>query len=388
MTDLRGPLSDEQICLGLGNPHAHGSATPPLVQTSMFLKPDFETLINELSAEHNHHVYTRGQNPTVEVLEHQLAQLEQGEACKCLASGMGAVSAVLTGLLDGGDHVVFGNQIYGPTLQLAERLTRFGIQYSHVTSTDTHSITEALRPETRILYLENPGTMLFGFLDLPALVERAHQRDVLVVMDNSWATPLYYKPLNFGVDVVVQACSKYIGGHSDVMAGAIIARADLLQQIFYNAYLLFGASLGPFDAWLLIRGLRTLPIRMRAHQAGAERVAQFLNGHPRVRSTNWPGLDQDACRAAGFSGASGLMSFEPRVSNFEGLCRFIDTLESFSPAVSWGGPESLVIAPNNGRNLEQLERLNIPPFLVRLSIGLEEPDRLIGDLDQALKQIQ
>jgi cystathionine beta-lyase/cystathionine gamma-synthase len=379
-------LDDQEICLGYEEDleQRAGAMMPPLVQTSLFAQENVSDLLNGLAAEHSHFVYSRGQNPTVQVLEEKLALLERGEACKCFASGMGAVSAVLTGLLESGDHVVFGNQIYGPTLQLAERLRRFGIQHSHVNSCDTQAILDAIQPNTKLLYLESPGTMLFRLLDIPTLVDCAHQKGVLLALDNSWATPLYQKPLSMGVDVVLHSCSKYIGGHSDVVAGAVISSRALMHRIFYDAFMLHGAIMAPFEAWLLIRSLRTLPLRMQAHQSNALTVARFLEGEERVRAVHHPALDAEQPGNDALTGYSGLFSIELEVPDFAALTGFIDGLRRFQSGVSWGGVESLVITPERGNNADSLSAQGLPGNLIRLSIGLEPAELLIEDLADGL----
>src|SRR5690606_3128635 len=268
-------------------------AAPPIVQTSLFTYPTFEALLDAFAAEHRHRLYTRGQNPTVEILERKLAALERGEACKAFASGMAAVSAVILGLLRAGDHILFVNQTYGPTLQLAERMRRFGIEHDLLLDRDVASVSGALRPETQLVWLESPGTMTIEVLALPAIAALARDHGALTFIDNGWATPLFQKPIPLGVDIVVHSATKYIGGHSDVIAGAVVTTAARMEEIFYGAFLLNGGILGPFDAWLLLRGLRTLPVRMRQHETDGLRVAEFLAGHPAVRRVYHPALAED-----------------------------------------------------------------------------------------------
>ena len=197
-------------------------AATPIYQSSLFTFPDFEGLLDGFGAEHRTNLYSRGKNPTVQVLERKLAALERGEACLCFSSGMAAVSAVMLGLLRSGDHVLFVNDTYGPTLQLAQHLTRFGIEHDLQLDLDLESIERAIRPNTRLLWLESPGTMRFRQFDIGAVASLARERGILTGIDNSWATPLCQKPLTLGVDIVMHTCSKYIGGHSDVIAGALV----------------------------------------------------------------------------------------------------------------------------------------------------------------------
>lgn len=391
VTTLETPAiasSDELICLGHGEDLVAqgGSVMPPIVQTSLFVQETVEDLVQGLGAEHTRHVYSRGQNPTVEAVEAKLAALERGEACKCVASGMAAVSATMFGLLSSGDHVLFVNNVYGPTLRLAGELERFGVLHDVLLDGSREAVEAALTPGTRMLWIESPGTMRFRALDVRALTSLARERGITTVLDNSWATPLFQKPLEMGVDVAIHSATKYIGGHSDVVAGALITDAERYERIYHHAYMLLGGMLAPFDAWLLVRGLRTLPIRMRQHHTDGLAVARYLAGHDRVRQVFHPGLDEAAPPAVAtqLSGYSGLFSLELDTDRFDDVCRFVDGLRRFRKGVSWGGVESLVISPNRGGNAEALAAAEIPPGTVRLSVGLEGADVLQADLEQAL----
>jgi len=382
---------DIELCLSDqrgAHPAGAAATSTPIVRSSLFTFPTLGSLMEGLSAEHLTPVYSRGQNPTVEVLERKLAELERGEACKCFASGMGAVSAVMLGLLKSGDHVVLANNIYGPTLQLMGHLERFGIQHTYLPMADPDSVATMIRPETRLLWLESPGTQTFRMLDLPAMAQVARDRGVLTCIDNSWATPLLQKPLELGLDLVVHTASKYLGGHSDLMAGAVVGSADHLREIFYSAFLLNGGILGPEDAWLLLRGLRTLPTRLRQHEEDGLAVARHLAQRPEVARVFHPALGTDVSLAeAQMTGYSGLFSFELAGGDFQSIRTVVDGLERFGIGVSWGGVESLVISPNRGDNADALEAQGIPQGLIRLSVGLEGADILIADLDQALDRL-
>lgn len=382
--------ADELVCLG----HAEdldaqgGSMSPPIVQTSLFAQASAEGLNAGLDAEHRTHVYTLGQNPTVEAVENKLAQLEHAPACKLLASGMAAISATLLGLLESGTHILFVNNTYGPTLELAERLRHFGVESDIVLDTDLDRIAEAMKPETRMVWIESPGTMLFKVIDIAGIARLAKAKGALIAIDNSWATPLFQKPLDLGVDLVIHAATKYIGGHSDVIAGAIVGPADLLETIFYNSYLLLGGSIGPFDAWLINRGLRTLPNRMKQHHVDGLAVARFLAGHPKLRQVFHPGLVADPeLVESQLRGFSGLFSFELDTESYETVASFVNRLRLFRIGVSWGGVESLALTPNRNTNATDLAAQQIPPGTVRLSIGLEGSAPLIDDLDQALADL-
>ena len=374
---------DIRICLE-DNPAKEPGTQPmatPIVQTSLFAFESYEALIAGGAAENRHTVYTRGQNPTVEVLEKKLAALEKGEACKAFGSGMAAISAVFMGLLQSGDHILFVNHTYGPTIQLAKQLRRFGIEHSQTLELEPADVEKAIQANTKLVYVENPGTMMFRTLDLAAVAEAAHSRGALCCIDNSWATPLFQKPIEHGVDIVVHSATKYIGGHSDVVAGAVITTAERMEQIFYRAFLLLGGILHPFDSWLLLRGLRTLPVRMQQHETDALRVAEFLRTRDEVGAVYHPAFMRPS---AALTGHAGLFSFELKDASFADVSRFINRLKRFRIGVSWGGVESLVLSPNRGKNLSWLDAQRIPHGLIRISVGLEGADALIEDISAAL----
>ena len=381
---MRIDPADIRICIEdhpAREPGVEPMATP-IVQTSLFAFPTFDALISAGAAEYRNNVYTRGQNPTVEVLEKKLAALEHGEACKAFGSGMAAVSAVIVGLLSAGDHILFVNHTYGPTMQLAKQLERFGIEHTLLLDIEPDDVRQALRPNTKLVWLESPGTMMFRTLDLAAIADIARSHGVVTCIDNSWASPLFQKPITHGVDIVLHSATKYIGGHSDVVAGAVITTAERMRQIFYRAYLLLGGILHPFDSWLLLRGLRTMPVRMQQHHADALKVAEFLRTRPEVSAVHHPAFGPASPSLEGYSG---LFSFELKDTEFNEVRTFIDALRRFRIGVSWGGVESLVISPNRGNNLSYLDAQRIPHGLIRMSIGLEGADALIDDISSALE---
>jgi cystathionine beta-lyase/cystathionine gamma-synthase len=385
---MRMPIhpDDIRICLEdhpAREPGIEPMATP-IVQTSLFAFPDVDTFIAAGAAENKHNVYSRGQNPTVEVLERKLASLERGEACKAFGSGMAAISAVIMGLLESGDHILFVNHTYGPAIQLARQLRRFGIDFSQTFDIGPDDVAKALHPNTKLVWIENPGTMMFRTLDLAAVADVARKHGAVSCVDNSWSSPVFQKPIEHGVDIVVHSATKYIGGHSDVVAGAVITTAQRMEQIFFRAYLLLGGILHPFDSWLLLRGLRTLPVRMQQHEADALRVAEFLRMRPEVGDVHHPAFMPPS---SSMLGCSGLFSFDLKDAEFEQARQFVDSLKRFRIGVSWGGVESLAIAANRRTNLKWLDVQKIPHGLIRLSIGLEGAEVLIEDLGMALDSL-
>ncbi|MBQ0862234.1 aminotransferase class I/II-fold pyridoxal phosphate-dependent enzyme [Streptomyces sp. A73] len=380
--------TDQQICMGAwdGPGVGPGAVAPPIYQTSLFTKPSFEEFVRQQAAEHENFVYSRGTNPTVAFLEERLALLEGGEAAKCFASGMGAIGAVFAGLLRGGDHVLFVNTVYGPTIELAQHLERFGVEHTILADPAAVDIEEHIRENTTLIYVESPGTMLMKVVDVPALTTVARRHGIRTVMDNTWSTPLFQKPLAAGVDLVVHSLTKYIGGHSDVIGGAVIGSQDTIRELFYQGHQLFGAVMSAMEASLVLRGLRTLPVRMEQHQRNALTVIDQLRAHPEVTAVHHPYVDHDPDEAvitSQFSGFSGLLSFELREGTFTRVSRFIDALSLFRIGPSWGGYESLVTSPlrSTGAPAPELGGL------IRLSVGLEGAQSQIEDLDRAFTSL-
>lgn len=384
---------DTQICAHYAEDSQkhHGAVVPPIYENSLHVYPTFQEFINADNDEQNNYMYWRGTNPTVEIAERKLAALERGEQCKCFASGMAAISSSLLTFLSSGDHVLFVSNVYGPTTDLLAYLQKFNVQHSTVYSTSMGDIESNIQPNTKVIYLESPTTMTFQMVDLEKVSHFAKKRNIKTIIDNTCATPLFQKPLTMGIDVVVHSLTKYLGGHSDIVGGAIISNTEVMKEIFYNEYLLLGAAMPPHEAWLLIRGLRTLPIRMKNHQENGMLVARFLDEHPAVRKVNYPGLESHPDYELGrkqLSGNSGLMSFELHQATFDAVTKVIDSLELFQIGFSFGSFESLVLSPNHGDNEEKLTSKSIDLGLIRISVGLESAPAIISDLKQALDQIK
>ncbi|MEZ0118563.1 UNVERIFIED_ORG: cystathionine beta-lyase/cystathionine gamma-synthase [Heyndrickxia coagulans] len=381
-------LADKEICMNYeeGREDFHGAVVPPVFGNTLFTFRTFENLAaadNDLA---HHYVYRRGPNPTVEVAERKLAALERGEACRLFGSRMAAISAALLNSLKQGDHLLVIGHIYATTLQLIRYLQKFGISFSVVYNGEFE---QAIRPNTRVIYMESPTNMVHRIIDLEAIADFARKKGIRTIIDNTWATPLFQKPLTLGIDMVIHSGSKYLGGHSDCMAGAVIASKEIMDTLFHKELLLLGAVLSPYDAALLVRGLRTLPMRMKAHEKNAALIAAFLEKHPAVRAVNYPGLashpDYERAKQQMY-GFSGLLSFELKQKGFEKIAKFMDRLKVFKIGVSWGSFESLTWAPFYGTNEEQLRQEHLSPELIRLAVGLEDTNVLLEDLDRGLSQ--
>lgn len=382
-------MIDEQdvlICLGTHEAleDRHGAVLPPVSQASLFRKRSAKELLEGLKREHEEYIYSRGTNPTVKILEDRLAALERGESCKCFSSGMAAISSVLASLLESGDHVLFVNNVYGPTLQLAEMLSRFGVEHTAIHGEDVRKFEDFIEESTKLVYFESPGSMTFSLAPIREIARAAKERGILTCIDNTVSTPLFQKPLEMGIDLAVHSLTKYVGGHSDAVGGAAVANRELIEKIFYRGYMLLGGALAPQNAWLFLRGLMTMPARVRQHEADALAVAHFLSDHPKVKRVLHPALSESDRDLFGsqMKGYTGLFSAVLDVEDFDELCSVVDRLELFGKAVSWGGAESLVI-PALGFD-DQHGPQGIPKHLVRFSIGLEGADALIEDLSKAL----
>jgi cystathionine beta-lyase/cystathionine gamma-synthase len=334
--------------------------------------------------------YTRYGNPTHERVARLVARLEGGESALMTASGMGAVSSVLLGLLGTGDRVVAQTSHYmGSTQWFTELLPRFGVQVERVDQADTAALVAAIGRGARLAMLETPSNPTMALTDLRAVAEAARASGTITVADNTFATPLNQQPLALGIDVVVHSATKYLGGHHDLIAGVVVARDEILERIWRGTIAL-GATLGAFDAWLLLRGLRTLALRVERANDNAMRVARFLDAHPGVEAVHYPGLEshpQHALARSQMRGYGGVLSVRI-AGDYAHTARFVSRLSRFTHAVSLGGVESLAVhaAAMVAGTLddEQMRAAGIAPNLVRLACGIEAAEDLVGDLASAL----
>jgi cystathionine beta-lyase/cystathionine gamma-synthase len=357
----------------------HGSISVPIYQTSLFSFDTYEQFNSARQDELNHYVYSRGNNPTVRYLEDKLAELEQGEAAKCFASGMAAITAAILSVVRQGDHIICADQAYGPTREfLGKYVRRFGIETTFVDGSSIDNWRQAVRPNTKLLYLESPTSMMFELQDIRACVELAGRLGAETIIDNSWATPCFQNPLSMGAGMVVHSMTKYISGHSDCLGGVAVGSRRLMDRLMTTEYMLFGGVMTPHSAGLITRGLRTLPLRMQRHEASGLKVAEYLSKQPYVGTIRHPGLPshpQHELARTQMSGFGSLFSFESSES-LEKLRAWADRLRYFRIGPSWGGFESLITVNPINRNGETFA-------LVRLYIGEENPDDLIRDLDEA-----
>nr|WP_296465035.1 PLP-dependent aspartate aminotransferase family protein [uncultured Acetatifactor sp.] len=374
----------EEICTHFGEDPArfHGAVNTPIFQTSLFV--DCEG--NEGGLE-GRYAYTRVSNPTTEVVEQKVAALEQGEAAKCFSSGMGAISAAMMHYIKEDSHVVATASIYGPARRfLSEYMKRFGIKVTFVSGTDPEELEAAVCEQTDLIYLESPSTYLFLVQDLERIAEIAKKHHAATVIDNTYATPIFQKPLTMGIDMVVHSASKYLGGHSDIIGGVVAGRREDVEQMAQNERELFGAVMSPFDSWLMLRGIRTLPVRMRQHMKNALEMAAYFQELDIVKEVIYPYWNthpQYELAKRQMTGASGLMSVVFDLPG-EQIHRIVEALEFFYRGPSWGGYESL--ASPVGADLER-DNETMKKGLVRLHIGLEGADLLKEDFERAVKHV-
>lgn len=382
--------------MGIGTRLAHlgeeekvqGAVVPPIFQNSLFLFDtiaEFERALNTDIEGPPYH-YSRISNPSVSLAEKKIANLEGAEHCKLIGTGMGALTLAILSSVEAGAHVVAVDTCYGPVRGLLQDvLARFGVTYTLVNGSDPQEIFDAVRPETKLIYLESPSSILFRLQDVDAITKFAREKGIVTAFDNTYNTPLHFNPIKHGVDIVCHSGTKYLGGHSDLTAGAICSTRERMDRITRHELNYLGSILAPFPAWLLTRGMRTLKIRMRQHEETGNIVAAWLEQRPEidvVHHISLPSFSQRELynRYLGHSG--GLFSFEPKVQEPERIKAFCDKLKLFSRGVSWGGHESLVVPL-------PIQALGMPEqrWLIRLYCGLEESEDLIRDLTEALPEL-
>lgn len=379
ITEILHHLGEENI--------PFGSVTPPIFQTSIFQFDSFDEFKKALSDEEGHYLYTRGNNPTVNIVEEKIAALEHGQKAKLFASGVAAISAGIMAFVKSGDHIICVKDSYSWTKTLLEKyLKRFGISHTYVDGRNIEEIRSAVKPETKLIYLESPTTFTFKIQDLESISAFAKENGIKVIIDNTWATPYFQNPLDFGVDLVVHSSSKYLGGHSDVVAGILVGSKKDISHIFKTEFLNIGAVPDPFASWLILRGLRTLHIRMERHFESTMKIIDYLSTHPAVEEINYPfykGNPQLTLAKKQMRGGSGLFSIKLATKKIEDVKTFTDNLRIFKRAVSWGGYESLIVP--YAVSHKDLSEDNIS--IVRIHVGLEDPQVLIYDLEKALKRM-
>jgi len=374
----------------------HGAVVPPIFQNSLFTFDSWEAIDEAFENRENSFIYSRGKNPTVQLVEEKLAQLACGEKAQLFPSGMAAITAACLHCLTPNSHVIAIKNMYGPANNLlANYLSKkMDIETTFVSGIHMEDFENAIRPNTKLIYLESPSSAIFSLQDIEEVTVLAKANGIKTIIDNTWATPVFQKPLTMGVDLEVHSCSKYLGGHSDIIGGVVIGKEIDVKSIFHNEYELLGAKTAPMEAWLLLRSLRTLTVRLRQHQESSLKVANFLESHPKISKVNYPGLnsyEQYDLAKKQMQGFTGLLSFKLGTDNLDKIKAFVNTLRLFQIGVSWGGHESLIYVPAisylKELNTEQFKNMGISLGDVRISVGLENVDDLMGDLERALRMI-
>jgi methionine-gamma-lyase len=366
------------------------SVSPPIYQTSTFR---YDTMADgaALGADQGTGwYYTRWGNPTTRLFEELMAELEGGEDALAAASGMGAIATAILSVLEPGGHVISPRGVYQATFELfREIVPQYNVEVTLLDSIETDAYEHALRPNTRLLYIETPNNPLMQVTDIAAVVALARRAGAVTICDSTFASPYNQTPVALGVDLVVHSATKYLGGHHDLTAGVIVGRRDLIRRAVHMLRI-FGPVLDPFAAWLLVRALRTIGIRVERHNKSAQRLAEFLAAHPRVERVNYPGLashPQHALAVRQMRGFGGMLSFEVK-GGFQAGVRCVESLRLAALAVSLGGHETLVTHPASTTSVgipkEDRERAGITDGLIRVSVGLEDIEDLISDFDQAL----
>src|SRR6185437_2445051 len=370
--------------------NATSAVAPPIFQTATFRGDSAQDFADRASRPRHPEFYTRYGNPTLSQVESILASLEGAESALVTGSGMAAVSATVLALVSQGDHVVAQKNHYGGTLNLLNSfLPRFGVEVTQVDQTDSAAFEKAVRPNTKLILIETPSNPLMTLTDIGAVAKLANSRRITTLIDNTFATPTNQRPLDLGINLSFHSATKYFGGHSDLIAGAVMGSSEAITKI-WNTHVILGAALGPFDAWLMLRGLRTLSLRIRQHNENSLALAEFLEAHKSVKAVHHPGLKshpQHDLAKRQMSGFGGMLSFELN-GGFEAADRCLSRLRLASRAASLGGVETLAVHPASNflhyMSFEEAARIGIAPGMLRVSVGLEGKDDLIADFDQAL----
>jgi cystathionine beta-lyase/cystathionine gamma-synthase len=364
---------------------------PPIIQTSNFVFNSVEQLREKISDEINHHVYSRGNNPTVQILRKKVAELEHAEDALITSSGAAAVAISTMAHLSAGDHVICVEKPYSWTNKLVTNLLhRFGVAYDFVDGTNIDNIQKAVKKNTKVLILESPNSLTFECQDLEACAKLAKQNDIITVIDNSYSSPIFQNPIDFGIDLVVHSGTKYINGHSDVVMGVICGSKALINKIFHSEFMTLGVNISPNDAALAIRGLRTIELRVKRSDESAKKIVEYLKLHPKINKVIYPFSDdfpQLELAKKQMKGCGGLFTIDLKAETKEEVLKFANAVNKFLIAVSWGGYESLMIPSIAFHDMPGVEDSPIPWTYVRLYVGLEDPEYLIADLSQALEKM-
>ncbi len=361
---------------------------PPIIQTSNFAFRTVDIFRQALSREYDHMVYSRGKNPTTEIIRKKLAALDEAEDCLVVNSGAAAIFLSVFANVNQGDHIISVADPYSWAFKLFTIiLPRFGITCSFVNGSRIENFASAIRPETRLIYLETPNSWNFELQDLEAVAQLAKPKNIITICDNSYSTPLFQKPIPLGIDISIQSATKYISGHSDTVAGVISASSEMIKKIFSTEFMSVGSGIQPMNAWFLLRGLRTLPLRLQHGERIVRCIMDYLDADPRIGKVIHPfhkDFTQKELAGKQMKGAGSMLTFTLADSSLERIEQFCNNLKHILMAVSWGGYESLVIPRAATMPAGDFNPLIPGHHHIRLYAGLEEPEYIIKDIRQSL----
>ena len=386
MDDLSYILNE----LGEDRENYFNAIAPPIIQTSNFRVNKVDELKELFKDEYSGYLYSRGINPTVDILRKKLAALDGAEDCLVFNSGAAATFAAVLANVKSGDHIVSVDKPYTWTQRLFDVvLPRFNVNTTYIDGSQIENFERAILPNTTVIYLESPNSWDYKLQDLSAVADLAKSENIVTIIDNSYCSPLFQRPIEFGIDLSMQTATKYIGGHSDTLGGVLCGRKEMIKKIFDSEYLNIGSGIQPFNAWLLIRGLRTLQVRLERITRTTDIVASYLKRHSKVEAILFPldeSFPQYGLAKKQMRGGCGLLSFYMYSQTRQKIVDFCESLKHIMMAVSWGGHESLILPRCASLEPEEFDPMNKDHRMLRLYIGLEDADYLIADLEWAFSK--
>ena len=367
------------------------AVSPPIMQTSNFVFNTVDEMRKAFADEYSTFLYSRGKNPTVDILRKKLAALDGAEDCLVFNSGAAAIFAAVLANVKSGDHIVSVDKPYTWAQKMFnDILPRFGVTTTYIDGRDIENFERAILPNTTVIYLESPNSWDYAIQDLKAVAGLAKAEGIVTIIDNSYCTPLYQKPIDYGIDLTMQTATKYISGHSDTLGGVLCGSNEMMKRIFNSEYMNIGSGIQPFNAWLLIRGLRTLPARLDRITVSTQKLVNYLKQHPKVEEVIFPfdeSFGQYQLAKKQMKGACGLLTFIIKAQTIDEIEKFCESLQHIFMAVSWGGHESLIIPKCSGMEKADFDATNKEHRMIRLYVGLEEPEYLIRDIEQAFEKM-
>lgn len=378
--------------LGEERENYFNAVAPPIIQSSNFTFQNVNDFRDALASESDRFIYSRALNPTVQILSKKLAALDGAEDCLVVNSGSAVIFTAVLANVKSGDHIVSVDKPYSWAQKMFDKiLPRFNVKVSYVDGRNIANFENAIRENTVLIYLETPNSWNFYLQDLEAVATLARSKKILTICDNSYCTPLYQRPIEYGIDIVLQSATKYLNGHSDVIAGVICGKKEMIEKIFNSEFMNMGISTTPFNAWLILRGLRTLEVRLSRISDSTKKVVAFLKGHEKIEEVVFP-FDKDFAQydlaKKQMSGAGGLFSFYVKTDSIEKIEGFCESLQHILMAVSWGGYESLIMPGCASLKRDEFDPNNKDHRRLRMYVGLEDPEYIIEDLERGFKAIQ